>query len=70
MLTRKIDTAQLLCVCHVDLNIQDNFGKTALMHAVENGHHKIVQELLKYKDITPKEPDAEGLSPHDEIVLV
>ena len=34
----------------VDLNAQDNFGRTAFMLACSNGHKDVVQLLLKYSE--------------------
>ena len=42
-----IDAIKLLLKKHVDINIQDKNGLTALMLASRNGHHHVVKLLLK-----------------------
>jgi uncharacterized protein len=41
-----------------DVNVQDNEGATALMHAASNGHREVVEALLKAKaNVNVKDKD-------------
>ncbi|KAF9890685.1 hypothetical protein FE257_005551 [Aspergillus nanangensis] len=47
---------------NVDVNLEGNFGFTALHYAVEQGHLSVVQHLLEY-DIDINRTDDNGLTP-------
>jgi ankyrin repeat protein len=47
----------------LDHNFQDVEGKTALHHAIENGHHKIIGFLLDQSGLDLTIRDKSGLSP-------
>ena len=53
-----IDIVELLLKEHVDINIQDENGETALMLASKNGHIQVVELLLKeHADVNIKNQD-------------
>lgn len=41
----------LLARDDIDVNLQDGNSKTALVYAIDNGHHSIARLLMEYKGI-------------------
>ena len=47
----------------IDINAEDNLGKTLLLLAVEKGHEAVVRLLVERKDIDINTKDMKGWTP-------
>ncbi len=59
-------TVKLLAEAGVNLNMKDSDGRTALHHAVVNGHDDVIEMLIE-KGADGKIKNDEGLTPFEEI---